>query len=198
MESRAEARKRNEENAKKAAEKWAKRLIKEALEREEVEDYMYEFRWELASEKSLQCVLRLYLLWAAQVYGCKKEDMETLYQKGYRYLHKLEPDISALETRTFDMTIDENASQEMWLHKFIPHFIMKTIRLDCYPAVLLEGYGQLDQTLKEKVEKELFSEIKKQAEDKNEESMEQEEALKRVQQMFPEVYKGIMKYCVVQ
>lgn len=198
MENRTEARKRNEENAKKAAEAWAKGLIKEALKREEVEDYIYEFRWEFVNENSKQCILRVYLLWAAQVYGCSKEDMETLYKKGYRYIHKVEPQVDAIEIRTFDMNFDETASHEIWLHKFIPHFIMKTIQQDCYPPILLEEYDQLEETQKEKIEKELFSEIKKQAEEKNNEGMEQEEMLKKVQQMFPEVYKGLIKNCVVE
>ena len=38
----------------------------------------------------------------------------------------------------------------------------------------------------------------KKAAEENEEGMKQEECLKRIEQMFPEVYKGLMRYCEVQ
>ena len=37
----------------------------------------------------------------------------------------------------------------------------------------------------------------KKAAEENEEGMKQEECLKRIEQMFPEVYKGLMRYCEV-
>ena len=61
-------KKNNAQYATECASEWAKKLIKNALEQEEVEDYIYEFRWELINENSLQCVIRFYLLWAALVY----------------------------------------------------------------------------------------------------------------------------------
>lgn len=190
-----EAKKNITQNAKEAAQEWAKSLVKELLEQEEVEDYMYEFRWEVAHENSLQCILRLYPLWAALAY-CDKEALEALYRKGYRYIHKLGKDVVVIETRHFDMSIEEAVSEEAWVVRFIPLLIKRTIEEDRYPVMLLNEYDQVERQLKGKIRQELFRQLEDEYDAQKDNGVKQEAFFNRMQDLFPAIYENWMKATV--
>ena len=86
MEDLKKARKNKEE---KKFYNWMNHLVTNALEKDEVEDYFYEYRWEFIDEDSKRMWVGLYSLWSAILNKRSKEEIEALYQKGYRFIHKL-------------------------------------------------------------------------------------------------------------
>lgn len=189
MEDLKKARLQEEEEKFKA---WINGLVTNALEQEEVEDYMYEYRWESYDEDTRRLRAGLYPLWAARVMKRSKEEMEALYQKGYRYIHKLKEKYAVIEVMDFNWRIVEEHTEEAMVVENIVIAIKEAIESDTFPPVLLNEYEQLEQHLKEKVRCELFVKMMDDYPVETKIGMKQEEFLQKMEQLFPVVYKDWM------
>lgn len=177
---------------------WMNNLVTNALEQEEVEDFLYEHRWECFDEESRRLWCCLYPLWAARVCKRSKEEMEALYQKGYRYIHKLSQKGYVWEIMGFDWKIVEVYTEEAVVSENVVSVITETIENDRYPAILLNEYDQLERNLKEKVRCELFVKMMDEYGAGKDGGAKQEAFMQKMEQLFPVVYKDWMRVSVTE
>jgi len=189
-------KKARQQEAEKKFKDWMNSLVTNALEQEEVEDYLYEYRWELYDEDSRRLWCCLYPLWSARVNKRSKEEMEALYQKGYRYIHKLKQNKSVLELMDFNWQKEEVYTEEAMVVENIVVVITDTIECDAFPPILLEEYDQVEQHLKEKVRCELFVKMMDHYPVETKVGMQQDAFLEKMANLFPVVYKDWMSVSV--
>ena len=181
--------KRNAEEQK--WKEWMKSLVTDALEKDEVEDFMYEYRWEFVDEERCRMRCRLYPLWAAIRSECSKEDMEALYQKGYRYLHKPSSVGFVLELRDFNMKCEDLITEESMLVENITIAVQAGITGKC-PPILLEEYEQLESYIKDKAISELRGKILLEFSGRYFQE-KKEEFLAKMKEVFPKIYEDCRK-----
>lgn len=195
MEDLKKARLKEEEKKYKA---WMNGLVTNALKEEEVEDYPYEYRWEFYNEDSKRLWVCLYPLWAARVMGRSKEEMEALYQKGYRYIHKLRERYTVLEIIDFNWRSEEQYTEEAAVIDNIYSVIVGTIEDDKFPPILLNEYDQVESHVKEKIRCRLFLKMMDEYKAETDEGVKQEAFLQKMEQLFPAVYKDFMGISVTE
>lgn len=187
--------------------KWANHKITQLLQQEDVEDFLYEYRKELTDENSMQIMIRSYILWIACRVNRKKQDIEALYNKGYRMFHTEDMREMCIEVKDFGWNFRDSKRNEKEVLDIIQKVIFDTLKKNKYPAVLLEDYEKTEEFIRASVRNEILikagnlgildkGDLRAILGELNKENRRQEKFLVRLEQVYPQIYKDLLNISI--